>query len=57
MDQSTDEMTAEARMRHTLVQLLNGRNAHMTFADAVGDFPMEHINASPPHVPYSLASG
>ena len=39
--------------REQLVQLLGGRNAHLTFTDAVKSFPVEYINAKPPNVPYT----
>ncbi len=54
MNQPDEIKSADARMRHELLQLLNGRNAHMTFDDAVADFPMDHINSRPPGVPYTF---
>ncbi len=41
-------------LRQQLLQLLDGRNAHMTFDDAVAEFPVEMINARPPNVPYTF---
>lgn len=41
-------------LRQQLLQLLNGGNAHMSFDDAVADFPMELINSRPPNVPYTF---
>jgi hypothetical protein len=40
-------------IRQQIVQLLDGRNAHYTFDDAIEQFPMEHINTRPPDVPYT----
>jgi hypothetical protein len=40
-------------LRRQILQLLNGRNAHYTFDDAVADFPLEAINRRPPNVPYT----
>jgi hypothetical protein len=41
-------------LRNELLALLDGGNAHMSFADAVADFPMKHINAKPANCPYSF---
>ncbi|MEZ4522737.1 MAG: DinB family protein [Thermomicrobiales bacterium] len=41
-------------MREQLVDVLEGKGAHMTFDDAVADFPIDQINAKPPGVPYSF---
>ena len=46
-------MTYNAAAREQLVQLLSGRNAHMTFVDAVDNFPLNLINTKPPNVPYT----
>lgn len=54
MTQLPENLNTEARMRHELLQLLIGRNAHMTFVDATADFPMEHINSKPANVPYTF---
>jgi hypothetical protein len=40
-------------MREQLLALLRGGNAHMTFEEAVADFPMEAINRKPPQAPYT----
>ncbi len=40
-------------IREQLVALLRGGNAHMSFDQAVADFPMEHINTQPPGLPYT----
>ena len=37
-------------LRQQLVELLRGGNAHMSFADAVADFPEDKINLQPPNV-------
>lgn len=47
-------MNEQNLLRQQLLQLLNGRNAHMTFDDAVVDFPMDMINSRPPNVPYTF---
>ena len=41
-------------LRTQLVNMLTVRQAHADFADAVADFPEEHINTIPPHTPYSF---
>jgi hypothetical protein len=46
-------MTADQVIREQLLALLRGGNAHMGFDEAVADFPVEHINSQPPHVPYT----
>lgn len=46
-------MSEDNVLRHQLRQLLRGGNAHLTFDDAVADFPEEFINARPPNVPYT----
>ena len=47
-------MNADEVLRAQLLTLLQGRGAHMTFDEAVADFPMEHINTRPPGVPYTM---
>lgn len=46
-------MTGEKILREHLIQLLNGRNAHLNFDDAVGNFPISFINARAPNVSYT----
>jgi hypothetical protein len=46
-------MTDDGVLRDQLVQLLRGRNAHLSFGDAVKSFPLEYVNAIPPNVPYT----
>jgi hypothetical protein len=41
-------------MRDQLVYSLQGKGAHMSFAEAVADFPVEGINAKAPGVPYTF---
>jgi DinB superfamily len=41
-------------LRQQLVELLRGGNAHMSFADAVADFPEDKINLQPPNVDYTF---
>jgi len=40
-------------VREQLNHLLRGGNAHMTFDQAVADFPKEAINRQPPDIPYT----
>lgn len=40
-------------LREQLLHLLRGGNAHLTFDEAVADFPMDAINRRPPNVPYT----
>jgi hypothetical protein len=40
-------------LRRHLVNLLQGRGAHLPFEDAVADFPPEMINTRPPNVSYT----
>jgi hypothetical protein len=47
-------MEHQVIVREQVLALLRGGNAHMTFDEAVADFPMEFINRRPPNVPYSL---
>jgi hypothetical protein len=46
-------MDADKTVRDELLHLLRGGNAHMSFDEAVADFPMDRINERPPNVPYS----
>ena len=46
-------MTLDIQVREQLHALLIGENAHMTFDQAVADFPLEHINTKPSHVAYT----
>jgi hypothetical protein len=48
-----EAMNADMELRKQMIDLLNGGNAHMGFADAVADFPVDRINTFPPKVPYS----
>jgi hypothetical protein len=43
----------EAALRKQLLALLAGEGAHMTFEEAVADFPDEAMNSRPPNVGYS----
>lgn len=47
-------MNADQSLRQHVLSLLDGRNAHMTFDDAVANLPDEFINARAPNVPYTL---
>ena len=44
---------AERALRDQLVRLLQGGMAHMTFDQAIADFPLDRINERPPNVPYT----
>lgn len=46
-------MAATDILRTQLLELIDGRGAHMPFDDAVQDFPDDAINRRPPHVPYT----
>jgi len=46
-------MPANHGIREQIVHLLKGDNAHMTFDDAVADFPASAMNTRPPHVSYT----
>lgn len=49
---SIEQMNEEARTR--LASALEGHGAHLSFEDAVRDFPERLMNEKPPHVPYSF---
>jgi hypothetical protein len=46
-------MSADQVLREQLLALLRGGNAHMTFDQAIADFPMDAINRRPPNVSYT----
>ncbi len=46
-------MNPDTLLREQLRTLLLGGNAHMTFDEAVADFPRERMNTKPPHVTYT----
>ena len=46
-------MSSDRMMRDQLLALLQGGNAHMSFDQAVADFPLAYFNRQPPHVPYT----
>jgi uncharacterized damage-inducible protein DinB len=43
----------ETIIREQLLALLEGKNAHVTFEGSIAKFPLEHINAKAPGIPYS----
>jgi hypothetical protein len=47
-------MNEDKVLRNELLALLEGGNAHMSFAEAVADFPLEHVNSKPVNCPYSF---
>ena len=46
-------MEADKVVREQLLYLLRGGHAHLTFDQAVADFPMEYINTRPSNVSYT----
>ncbi len=46
-------MNADQSLRKELLALLEGQQAHMTFEQAVVDFPLDLMNVKPPHVEYT----
>ncbi|SRR6266516_2476654 len=46
-------MDSDTLVREQLRELLEGGNAHMTFDEAVANFPREHMNSKAPNVPYT----
>jgi len=47
-------MSNDEVLREQLTALLQGGNAHMTFAQAIADFPPEYHNLHPSNVEYSF---
>ena len=47
-------MKSDDIVRAQLLALLQGGQAHMSFDQAVSDFPLAHINTRPPDTPYTL---
>jgi hypothetical protein len=47
-------MNADAMFREHVATRLTGDDAHLTFEEAVADFPLDRINTRPPNVPYSF---
>jgi len=47
-------MSNDSYIRHQLVNLLTQPQAHMTFDDAIENFPMAHINTRPENVEYTF---
>lgn len=46
-------MDTDQALRKHVIALLDGRQAAMTFDDAVANYPMALINTKPPNVPYT----
>jgi hypothetical protein len=46
-------MDTDQSLRKHVIALLDGRQAAMTFSDAIANFPMALINTKPPNVPYT----
>ena len=53
MRQSMTKPGNDAELRRHLVELLEGGSAHITFADAVRDFPVERAGVRPEGSPHS----
>src|SRR5215475_4511844 len=51
--QEQPQPSADQIVRREVLHLLRGGNAHMSFADAVRNFPMEHINTKFPSGTYT----
>lgn len=49
-----DLSAAVAEVRARLIPALRGHGAHMSFDDAIADFPAELRNRKPPNTPYSF---
>jgi DinB superfamily len=47
------DMDIDTIVREQLRALLEGGNAHMTFDEAVANFPRGYMNMKPPNVPYT----
>jgi hypothetical protein len=47
------KMTTDQSLRTHVVNQLTARQAHLTFDDAVANFPLDRINERPPHVSYT----
>ncbi len=47
-------MATDQTLREQLVYLLRGGGAHMSFDQAVADFPVAHFNTRPPNMDYSF---
>lgn len=46
-------MGSDKQVRDQLLALLQGGDAHMTFDEAVANFPRDRVNTKLPHVPYT----
>ena len=46
-------MISDSALRDQLLQLLRGGHAHMSFEEAVEDFPAELLNSQPPNIPFT----
>ena len=50
-------MNNDAVVRQQLLALLRDGNAHLDFEQAVANFPLEHINTTPPNGSYTPCYG
>jgi hypothetical protein len=53
LERAERQLAADLVVREEVLHLLRGGNAHMSFADAVRNFPMEHINTKFPGGTYT----
>ncbi len=44
----------DQHLREQLVNALTARQAHLLFESATEDFPSDHYNSKPPHLPYTF---
>jgi hypothetical protein len=49
-----DLQAVESEAKERLVRSLRGRGAHLSFDEAVQDFPEHLVNTKPPNVPYTF---
>lgn len=47
-------MNSDQALRQHVLNLLQMKGAHLSFEEAVADFPEAHINTFPPNVPYTF---
>jgi hypothetical protein len=53
LERAERQLATDLVVREEVLHLLRGGNAHMSFADAVRNFPMEHINTKFPGGTYT----
>jgi hypothetical protein len=50
----SDLQAVESEAKERLVRSLRGKGAHLSFDEAVRDFPEDLLNTKPPNVPYTF---